>query len=176
MAVRSDLAFLNQVDAYEHRIRRIARSYLKDDATAQDVTQEVLVKLWKHQDDLDTNGLMAWLSCVTRNACIDKLRARQRRRKRVRVDSDGVDRAASPGRTPDRQAETADLHDHVLEALDRVDDPYRRVVALRALQGLKYKEIAQTLDMPLNTVKVYLHRGRKKLRGELDRRLDRAVA
>ncbi|PSQ82196.1 MAG: sigma-70 family RNA polymerase sigma factor, partial [Bacteroidetes bacterium QS_1_63_11] len=39
---------------------------------------------------------------------------------------------------------------------------------LRELQGLKYKEIAETLDMPLNTVKVYLHRGRKKLQAELD--------
>jgi len=50
------------------------------------------------------------------------------------------------------------------------------VVALRELQGLKYKEIAETLDMPLNTVKVYLHRGRKKLQAQLDRALDLAVA
>ncbi|PSQ89629.1 MAG: sigma-70 family RNA polymerase sigma factor [Bacteroidetes bacterium QS_4_64_154] len=138
-----------QVDTHEDRVYRIARSYLKDTPTAQDVTQEVLVKLWKHQEELDEDGLMAWLTCVTRNACIDKLRARQRRRKAVRVDADG---------------------------LDRVDDPYREVVALREVQGLKYKEIAETLDMPLNTVKVYLHRGRKKLQAQLDRALDLAVA
>jgi RNA polymerase sigma-70 factor (ECF subfamily) len=165
-----------QVDTHEDRVYRIARSYLKDTPTAQDVTQEVLVKLWKHQEELDEDGLMAWLTCVTRNACIDKLRARQRRRKAVRVDADGLDRAESPDRTPDRYAETEDLRDHVLDALDRVDDPYREVVALRELQGLKYKEIAETLDMPLNTVKVYLHRGRKKLQAQLDRALDLAVA
>lgn len=176
MAIRSEHAFLRQVDAYQSRIHRIARSYLKDSATAEDVTQEVLVKLWEHQDDLDEDGLMSWLSCVTRNACIDKLRARQRRRKTIRVDSDGVDRAESPARTPDRRAETEDLRDHVLKALDHVDDPYRRVVALRELQNLKYKEIADVLDMPLNTVKVYLHRGRKKLRAELDQTLGPALA
>ena len=168
--------FERHVAAHEDHVYRFARSMLKDKATAQDVTQEVLVKLWEHQDDLDEDGLGAWLTCVTRNACIDKLRARQRRRKTVTVDSDGVDHAESPGRTPDRHAETQDLRDHVLDALDKVADPYRRVVALRELQGLKYKEIADALDMPLNTVKVYIHRGRKKLRAQLDRTLDPALA
>ncbi|PSQ95400.1 MAG: sigma-70 family RNA polymerase sigma factor [Bacteroidetes bacterium SW_11_64_17] len=168
--------FEHKVDVHEDRVYRIARSYVNDDATAQDVTQEVLVKLWKHQDNLKEDGLMAWLSTVTRNACIDTLRARQRRRKTVQFDSDGVDRAESPDRTPDRHAEMEDLRDHVLDALSRVDAPYRRVVALRELQGLKYKEIAETLDMPLNTVKVYLHRGRKKLQAELDSSLDPALA
>ncbi len=169
-------AFEQQVSTYEDRVYRIAQSMLKDEAIAQDVTQEVLVKLWEHQDELDPDGLMAWLTCVTRNACIDKLRARQRRHKRVRVDNDGVDRAESPGRTPDHHAETEDLRNHVLNALERVDDPYRRVVALRELQGLKYKEIAETLDMPINTVKVYIHRGRKRLRTQLDHLLDPTLA
>jgi len=164
--------FEHQVSAHEDHVYRFARSMLKDHATAQDVTQEVLVTLWEHQDELDEDGLMAWLMRVTRNACIDRLRARQRRRTTVTVDSEGVDRAESPTRTPDRHAETEDLRGHVLDALDRVDQPYRRVVALRELQGLKYKEIAEALDMPLNTVKVYLHRGRKKLRAQLDRALE----
>ena len=60
-----------QVDTHEDRVYRIARSYLKDTPTAQDVTQEVLVKLWKHQEGLDEgrpDGCRAWLTCVTRNA------------------------------------------------------------------------------------------------------------
>lgn len=171
MSVRSESAFLRHVDAYEHRIRNFARSLLKDSATAQDVTQDVLIKLWKHEDSLDEDGLLSWLMRVTRNACIDVLRARKRRRKTVRFDTEGVSRAESPGDSPDRQAESADLRSHVLEALEEVDQPYRRVVALRELQGLKYKEIAEVLDMPLNTVKVYLHRGRKKLRTQLDQSL-----
>ncbi|PSQ81499.1 MAG: sigma-70 family RNA polymerase sigma factor [Bacteroidetes bacterium QS_1_63_11] len=117
--------FKYKVDAHEDRVYRIARSYVNDDATAQDVTQEVLVKLWKHQDDLEEDGLTAWLSTVTRNACIDTLRARQRRRKTVQVDPDGVDCAESPDRTPDRHAEMEDLRDHVLDALSRVDAPYQ---------------------------------------------------
>lgn len=176
MAVRSESAFLRHVQSYENRVHNFARSLLKDAATAQDVTQDVFIKLWKHYENLDEDGILAWLMRVTRNACIDELRARKRRRKTLYVDTEGVERAESPRRAPDRQAESADLRDHVLDALERVDDPYRRVVALRELQGLKYKEIAQTLDMPLNTVKVYLHRGRKKLRAQLDRSLAPAGA
>lgn len=168
--------FDQQVAAHEPHVYRFARSFLKDGPSAQDVTQDVLIKLWKHQDDLDDEGVLAWLLRVTRNACIDKLRARKRRRKTLRVDSEGLERAESPNRPPDSRAESADLRDHVLDALERVDDPYRRVVALRELQGLKYKEIAETLDMPLNTVKVYIHRGRKRLRAELDEMLDEVPA
>lgn len=164
--------FDQQVAAHENHVYRFARSFLKDAATAQDVTQDVLVKLWKHQEKLNDDGVLAWLLRVTRNACIDKLRARKRRRKTIQVDSDGVDRARSPSRTPDQEAEAADLRDHVLDALDHVDEPYRQVVALRELQGLKYKEIADTLDMPLNTVKVYIHRGRKRLRQHLEDQVD----
>jgi tryptophanase len=65
------------------------------------VTQEVLITLWEHQDELDENGVLPWLMRVTRNACIDRPRARQRRRKTVRADPDGVDRAPSPSRTPE---------------------------------------------------------------------------
>ena len=165
-------AFEQQVSSHEDRIFRLARSYVKDAATAQDVTQEVLITLWEHQDDLNEDKVLPWLMRVTRNASIDKLRARQRRRDTLCIDTEGLERAESSERLPDQHAETEDLRDHVLEALDRVDDPYRRVVALRELQGLKYKEIAEILDMPLNTVKVYIHRGRKKLRAELDRSLD----
>lgn len=165
-------AFKKKVSAHENRIFRLARSYVTDAATARDVTQEVLITLWEHWEELDPERIFPWLMKVTRNASIDKLRARQRRRQTVQRDTEGLTRAECPDRTPEQHAETADLRAHVLEALDRVDNPYRRVVALRELQGLKYKEIAETLDMPLNTVKVYLHRGRKKLQAELDRSLD----
>lgn len=174
--MRDFSAFEQQVSTHEDRVFRLARSYVKDTSTAQDVTQEVLITLWEHQDSLDEDRILPWLMRVTRNASIDKLRARKRRRGTLCVDTDDVERAESGKRMPDRYTETEDLRDHVLEALDRVDDPYRRVVALRELQGLKYKEIAETLDMPLNTVKVYIHRGRKKLRAELDQTLDATIA
>ncbi|MFP4228253.1 MAG: RNA polymerase sigma factor [Salinivenus sp.] len=169
-------SFEKQVELHEDHIFRYARSLLNDEATAQDVTQDVLITFWKHHEDLDGNHVLPWLLRVTRNACIDKLRRRQTRHKTMTVDTDGVSDASSPEPGPDAQAEVSDFQEHLHAALDRVDPPYRQVVELRELQELKYKEIAEALDMPLNTVKVYIHRGRKKLRRQLSHSLDAAVA
>ncbi len=52
-------------------------------------------------------------------------------------------------------------------ALGRVPEPYRSIIVMREVQGMSYEEIADALDMPLNTIKVYLHRGRKMLQAQL---------
>lgn len=169
-------SFEQQVELHEDHIHRFARSFVKDDATAQDITQDVLITFWNHHDELEGEDALPWLLRVTRNACIDKLRRRQTRHKTMTVDTDGVSDAPSRQPGPDAQAETADVEAHLHDALDRVAPPYRQVVKLRELQELKYKEIAEALDMPLNTVKVYIHRGRKKLRRQLSNSLDFAVA
>ena len=168
--------FKDQVDLHEDRIYRFARSLLKDDVTAQDVTQDVLITFWEHHEELDGERVLPWLLRVTRNACIDQHRRRQTRQKTLTVGTDGLPDAASERPGPDAQAEVSDFEDHLHAALDRIDPPYRQVVELRELQELKYKEIAETLDMPLNTVKVYIHRGRKKLRRQLSNSLDYAPA
>jgi len=164
-------AFRQHVDCHEDHIYRYARSILNDGTTAKDVTQDVLVTLWEHRDDVDDNRLRPWLMRVTRNACIDQLRHRQTRQKTMTVDTDGVEAARSASRLPDRSAVLSDFEDHLHAALEGVDEPYRRVVELRELQELKYREISDILDMPLNTVKVYIHRGRKKLHRQLSDRL-----
>jgi len=168
--------FRAQVNAHEDRIYRFARSMLKDGVTAQDVTQDVLITLWEHREDLDPDRLLPWLLRVTRNACIDHLRRRQTRHDTLTVDTDGLRDAASSRPGPDAATEAADFEARVHDALEEVDEPYRSVVELRELQDLKYKEIADALDMPLNTVKVYIHRGRKKLRRHLSDRLDAVPA
>ena len=52
-------------------------------------------------------------------------------------------------------------------ALTRLENPLREIVIMREIQGLSYREISQSLELPLNTVKVYLHRGRRRLRALL---------
>ena len=160
-------SFEQQVHQYQDRVYGFACSFLKDDATAQDVTQDVFIKFWEHHDDIDSDRALAWLMRVTRNACIDVFRKRKTRRRSVTVNSENLDRAESVQPSPHADAEASDVEAHIHDALDRINEPYRSVVMLREIQNLKYKEIAQALDMPLNTVKVYIHRGRKKLRKQL---------
>lgn len=160
-------AFDQQVRAYQDRIYGFAQYYLKNREAAQDVTQDVLIRFWEHYDDIDSDRALGWLLRVTRNACIDELRKRKTRRNAVTVNTDGLDQATSGQPSPADSAEASDFREHLEAALDDVNEPYRSVIILREIQNLKYKEISDALDMPMNTVKVYVHRGRKKLRKQL---------
>lgn len=164
--------FEQQVHDHKNQVYGFACSLLRDEVTAQDVTQDVFIKLWEHREDVDYDRALPWLMRVTRNACIDQLRRRQTRHKTMTVDTEGLSRAESERPLPDTCTEVSDFEDHLNAALDQIDEPYRSVVVLREIQELKYQEIADALDMPLNTVKVYIHRGRKKLRTQLSNRLD----
>lgn len=168
--------FEQQVHEYQDRVYGFACSLLRNQVTAQDVTQDVFITLWEHRSEVDPDRTLPWLMRVTRNACIDQIRRRQTRQRTVTVNTDGLSRAESDRPLPDTSTETADFKDHLDAALAQIDEPYRSVVVLREIQHLKYREIADALDMPLNTVKVYIHRGRKKLRRQLTDRLDYAPA
>ncbi|WP_028567215.1 RNA polymerase sigma factor [Salisaeta longa] len=169
-------AFEQQVHQYRDRVYGFACYFLKDKVAAQDITQDVFIRFWEHHDDIDTDRALGWLMRVTRNACIDLHRKRKTRRNAVTVNSENVGRAESPAPSPQADAEAVDFQQHLDAALDRIDEPYRSVVAMREIQRLKYKEIAEALDMPINTVKVYIHRGRKKLRHQLSEVLDHETA
>ena len=72
---------------------------------------------------------------------------------------------ARPCRT--QEASSAIFQEHLKKALNALGEPHRSIVVLREVQEYKYEEISEVLNLPLNTVKVYLHRARKTLRKEL---------
>lgn len=168
--------FEKQVRLYRHRVYGFAVYFLGKKAEAEDVTQEVLLKLWEHQDKLDEDRLLGWLLRVTRNACVDALRKRKAYRNIVAPAPDDLGRAPGVEPMPDDDAEAADFQQHLRRALCRLDEPYRSIVILREVQDLKYEEISGAMNLPLNTVKVYLHRARKKLRDELSEVLEYETA
>lgn len=134
----------------------------RDDAA--DATQRVLVKLWQHGGDVAHDKRRAWTARVARNASLDLLRRRAAR------PAPAVAELAEPldvGPRPDEQAETSELRRRLDAAVGALDEPYRSIVVLREIEGLAYAEIADALDLPLNTLKVYLHRARKRLRTAL---------
>ncbi len=158
---------------YQHRVYGFAFYLLGDREGAEDVTQEVLLRLWKHRDGVDEDRVLAWLLRVTRNACMDELRKRMTYHNLVDVDSERVDHAMAGGLAPDVETEQADFQRRLQRALNQVAEPYRSIVILREIQDMKYEDIGDALGLPLNTVKVYLHRGRKMLREQLSEVLER---
>ena len=166
--------FRNLVENHRDRVYSLACYLLNDREEAEDVTQDVFLRMWKNIDTLDEDRLGAWLMKVTRNACIDAHRRRSARTKLMDVNTEGrtYQHAEAGNPAPDAQTEAMEFQDNLRDAIAGLPEPHRTIVVCREINELKYDEIAGMLDMPLNTVKVYLHRARKLLRIEMRKRLD----
>lgn len=164
------------VRQHQDDVYGLACHLLGDRAEAADLTQEVLVRLWHHRSDIGDGKTRAWLLRTTRNACLDALRHRAVRRDALTVSTDGVHQAAGRAPLPDACAEASDFHRHLWRALRALGEPQRSLVILREMQGLSYRELADVLDLPMNQVKVYLHRARRRLRKQLSEVTDYELA
>jgi RNA polymerase sigma-70 factor (ECF subfamily) len=153
--------------AQRHRVYAFALRLTGCREDAADVTQEVLLRLWRHGDQVEEARRTAWTLRVTRNAAFDLLRRRQTRASFTVTNNDLPDAARSGDHAPDTLTEASDLRLHLDRALEALDEPYRSIVVLREIEDLPYQTIADTLDLPLNTLKVYLHRARRRLRDAL---------
>ena len=167
-------AYEDVVSAQQRKVYSYAHYLLGDPVEAEDVTQEVFLKLWSHWSEIDLDSVRAWLLRVTRNACFDQLR-RRRSTSRVLLPDAGPERLEAQPTTdsgPADRAVRADFRRHLLAALHRLGEPYRSILILREIEQLRYREISDILELPLNTVRVYIHRGRRQLREALAGRYD----
>ena len=166
--------FQQVIEQHRQRVVTFARYSLGSPADADDIAQEVFVKLWKHWPSVDPDRRLAWLLRVTHNAVIDFVRRRQTK---LAVIDESADAEASPGSTTtDAGAErdAATLNRDLMTAIQQLDDPFRSILVLRDIQGVSYSDIEASLEMSASQVKVYLHRARRKLRAnkQLRRRFD----
>lgn len=150
------------------RVFTLAVYMLGDHGEAEDVTQEVLIRAWQSAHEVAPDRLGAWLLRVARNRCIDHLRTRRSRWAGLR-EAAGAAVASARDSAPDPEALAwgSDLRAALGRALAELAEPFRSVVILREIQGLSYREISDALELPLATVRVTLHRGRRRLRDAL---------
>lgn len=132
---------------------------------AEDVTQDVFIRLWDHWSELNQEAVTGWIIRVARNACLDKLRQRQTRTNLLTEHAHEVEQYEEPDSSLGE--DNGELKRHIERAIRELEEPYRSIVILREIDELEYSAIASALTMPLNTVKVYLHRARKMLREKL---------
>jgi RNA polymerase sigma-70 factor (ECF subfamily) len=163
-------AFEDTAHRYQRRVYSFARYLLSNREEAEDVTQEVLLRLWRHRQGVDEERLGSWLLRVTRNACYDLLRKRRSEAAAgmVRAFDDEAAREVASGEPgPRDRAEASDFRRRLLAALAEIGEPYKSVIILREVQGLPHREIGEALGIPEATVRVHLHRGRRRLRERL---------
>lgn len=133
---------------------------------AQDVTQDAFVRIWESAPSYRSQGSpMAWMLTVTRNLALMALRRSARQGELTEEEWAAI---------PDRDGTAAALDRLVLrEALTVLDEEERQIILLHAVSGLKHRETARLLEMPLSTVLSKYQRGLKKLRKQLEGEDDR---
>ncbi|MEM1216705.1 MAG: RNA polymerase sigma factor [Bacteroidota bacterium] len=159
------MEFKQHIWPLKDRLYRLALRLVNDRAEAEDVVQEVMIKLWRQGTDLAViRNLEAWCLKLTKNQALDKLKGGYRKRK---TNLTLVSDHQSPSPNPAQQAETSDTLSHVHALLQQLPEQHRATLQLRDIEGLSYQEISEALDMTLPQVKTNLFRARKALREQL---------
>ncbi len=150
------------ITQYRQRVFSFANYSLRAREDAEDITQDVFIKLWQNWQRLDHSKLNAWLMRVAHNAVVDHVRKHKKANEQVDDYAELEDQASeeySGGDLDDRA-----FKQQLMEAIKSLDDPFRSILVMRDIEGMSYTDIQQSLDISASQVKVYLHRGRRKLR------------
>ncbi|MBT8147018.1 MAG: sigma-70 family RNA polymerase sigma factor [Gammaproteobacteria bacterium] len=148
------------ISQYRQRVFSFAYYSLRAREDAEDITQDVFIRLWQHWRKIDHDRMGAWLMRVAHNSVIDHVRRQKNERQRVDLP-DTLEDAVS---VEDTELESQEFQRHLETAISELNDPYRSILIMRDIQGLSYQEIEQTLNLSQSQVKVYLHRARRQLR------------
>lgn len=162
-----ELAFRRVVEHYQRAVFAIAWRMTGDAAHAEDLCQEVFLRLWRKFHTFQPDRpLRPWLLRLATNVCINALKKRRLRAVSLNVGEDDEAPWEPPaqGPGPDELASGREVAARLEDAIAELPDDYRLVVTLRHLEGLTYEEISTTLGWPLGTVKVRLFRARERLR------------
>jgi RNA polymerase sigma-70 factor (ECF subfamily) len=151
------------------RVYRLAYRLTGNQHDAEDLTQDVFVRVFRSLHRFQPGTFEGWLHRITTNLFLDGARRRQK----IRFDglADGsADRLPSSWPTPSEQLSDADLDHDVAAALAALAPEFRAAVVLCDIEGLSYDEISNVLDIKIGTVRSRIHRGRAQLRSALSHR------
>ena len=162
----ADLSWEDVVRLHGDRVYRLAYRLTGNRHDAEDLTQEVFVRVFRSLERYTPGSFEGWLHRITTNLFLDGARRRARIRFGPLAD-DAADRLPGRDPTPERAYLDATFDADVQAALDSLAPAFRAAVVLCDIEGLSYEEIAVILDVPMGTVRSRIHRGRSQLRAAL---------
>ena len=151
------------------RVYRLAYRLTGNRHDAEDLTQDVFIRVFRSLDRFQPGTFEGWLHRITTNLFLDGARRRQK----IRFDGLGEgaeERLPSRWPTPSEQLADADFDHDVAAALAALQPEFRAAVVLCDIEGLSYEEISSVLEVKLGTVRSRIHRGRAQLRAALAHR------
>ena len=167
-------AFRELIRRYERPVFSLVYRMVRDRELSEDLTQDTFIKVLTHIDKYRSEfKFSSWLFKIANNVAIDHLRRRQL----DTVSMEGSPHAtssdiaeatsfelATQAETPLEEMEARELGSEIERAISQLRPEYRACILLRHVEDKSYEEIAATLDLPLGTVKTYIHRARHELR------------
>jgi RNA polymerase sigma-70 factor (ECF subfamily) len=161
-------AFNQLVLKYRNRVMGIAARMLGDRTEAEDLAQDVFVKIYHALRDFHGDALFStWLYRVTANSCLNRKKKQNRERRLVEIVDDLEPLRCDPSSNPDSLLERKQLRALLEKAIEALPEEQRMVLILRDIEGLSYEEIAECLELELGTVRSRLHRGRLEVQSKI---------
>ena len=156
--------FHQRVLPVRDKLYRFAHRLLGSSEEAEDVVQEVLIKVWnKGQDMQEYLNMEAWCMRLTKNLSLDKIRTRK-----IQVAPTEAEQAWDFREVcPEHLLEIKEQLEEVHAVIASLPEKQKMVIQLRDIEGYSYQEISQILEIPMNQVKVNLHRARKQVKQQL---------
>ena len=155
------LEFKQKVLPAKHKLYRLAAFLLQNREEAEDVLQDVFLKLWTNKEKLDAcNSIEAFAMSVTKNLCLDKLKAKKKKHMVDVTELELDSQAASPYQS----YELADSVNKVQDLLSMLPEQQRLVLHLRDVEGYTFEEMEQITNLTVNNMRVILSRARKSVR------------
>ncbi|MHC4956919.1 MAG: RNA polymerase sigma factor [Planctomycetota bacterium] len=170
-----DEAFSVLVDRYRNAIVNLTYRYLGNRADAEDLAQEVFVKVYKARERYEARAkFTTWLYRVAVNASLNEVRNRKNRPTHgaAALATGDTDEAAAPVAASDpgpaESAEKSELRARVRAAVDELPDRQRMAILLNKFHGLSYEELAHAMEMSIPAVKSLLVRARENVRKAIE--------
>jgi RNA polymerase sigma factor (sigma-70 family) len=166
------IAFQKILREHKNRVFSYAFYFLRNREDAEDITQDVFLKIWQHWDTIDKNRIVGWMMRVTYNQCVDLSRKKKasvnKRITSADFDLQSVASESNVDSDPEWCYEFTETQRTLLSAMNALPDRTKSMLLLHYFQGMKYETIGEILDIKLNAVKVAVHRGRKMLKQILE--------
>ncbi len=153
------------IENYQKYAFNIAYQMMKNYDDASDITQEAFIKVFKYIKNFKMDATFStWLYRIVINTCKDEFKKRKKIETISIDEEDSYKEVKDDSKTPDEILESMEIRSKIDKAINSLSPNYKEIIVLRDVNELSYKEISETLDVPIGTIKSRISRARIELR------------